>query len=135
VKFTSKAQANRSRVPHWVCQNCNVAFTRKKPGLKCTACKEQTQYTYFPSKKEFSRYIELMLMERGCFIDRDSIVLQPAYVIDTGKKKRIASFDFRYTIRGVEVIEDVKSLSTNTDLSKIKRELAESQHGITVVLV
>ena len=133
-RFKSRVDGLKSRVPHWCCNGCGSVFTKVKPGV-CTNCRVSGKYTYFPSRKEYNRYVELTLLERSGHIDAGSLELQPAYKLHVGGRSFKVSFDFRYRIHGKEVIEDVKTSGTNTDLSKIKRAMAETEYGIKVVLV
>ena len=134
-KFTSRVQGYSSRVPHWLCEHCGTLFTHKRPAV-CTSCRESIDKpVYFPSKKEYNRYAELKLLDRAGYIDKGTLELQPAYPLHIGEKTFRCTFDFRYTKHGKEVVEDVKTSGTNTDLSKIKRALAEAEHGIKVILV
>lgn len=134
AKFTSRVQGLSSRIPHWCCEECGTVFTKKKP-IICSHCGMPGKFVYFPSKKEFNRYNELTLLERSGHIDKGTLELQPAYPVTIGDKVFRVSFDFRYQVHGREVIEDVKTSGTNTDLSKIKRALAETEYNIQVTLV
>ena len=133
-RFTSRVDGFKSRKPHWVCKQCGVAFTTTKPRI-CTHCGEVGRYNYFPSKKEYNRYQELLLLERSGHVDEGTIELQPKYILHIADKKFNMTADFRYKVHGREVVEDVKTKGTDTDLSKIKRALAEAEYGIEVILV
>jgi len=133
-RFTSRVEGFKARKPHWVCKECGIAFTVTKPG-RCTHCGTSGKYYYFPSKREFNRYQELLFLERSGHIDHGSLELQPKYVLHIGTKKFNMTADFRYKKHGKDIIEDTKTKGTDTDLSKIKRALAEAEYGIKVILV
>jgi hypothetical protein len=133
-RFTSRAQGFSSRICHWVCKECGVVFTVKKPG-KCTHCGTVGQYIYIGSKHEFNRYNELKLLERSGHIDEGTLELQPKYEIMDNDNKRTTRLDFRYSVHGVVHIEDAKTKGTDTVESRRIRALVEKQHGITVILV
>lgn len=135
AKFTSKVQGFRSRIPHWLCLSCGVVHTITKPNV-CTACNDKkNEFRYFPSKREYHRYAELVLLERSGHIDEGSLECQPKYELSDNGNKRITRFDFRYTVHGRTVIEDVKTKGTDTVESRRIRALAEDQHDIKVVLI
>jgi len=121
------------RKPHWVCESCKVTFTVSAPGT-CSHCGHK-RFHYFPSKKEYQRYQELLMLVRAHEIT--DLELQPRYDLEVSGKKFRVSFDFRYKDARTDdvIIEDVKTSGTNTDISKLKRALAEDQFGITVMLV
>jgi len=131
-RFKSRIDGFMQRKPHWICRDCQTVFTVHKP-TSCSHCGHR-KFMYFASKREYSRYTDLILLERAGEIT--DLELQPAYVLTIGTDTYRCVLDYRYKNKdGVEVVEDVKTAATNTDLSKIKRSLVEHQHGIKVVLV
>jgi hypothetical protein len=95
----------------------------------------------FASKAELARFFQLLEMQKRGEIS--GLELQPVYVLAPSvrilgeKRKRPALryvADFRYCkAPGLEVVEDVKGL--DTPVSRIKRHLMATVHGIHVVLI
>ena len=86
----------------------------------------------FHSKREASYYLDLKRLLQARKITK--LELQPCYpIIINGVKVCKVLFDFRYIQNGTEVIIDVKGHDTN--LSKLKRKLAEAMYGIKVILI
>jgi hypothetical protein len=136
-RFKSRLQGLNAAKRHWVCRACGTAFTVKKP-TTCTHCPkgEGKDFHYFASLKEYRRYNELLLMEKAGLLDKGTIELHPRYLVQLGGgDTKNVYLDFRYKVHGREVIEDCKSWSSNTDVSKLNRRLAEGQHNIEVILV
>ena len=132
TRFKSRVGGFMQRKPRWQCRSCGTVFTVHKPTC-CTRCQHR-KFMYFASKKEYVRYTELCLLEKAGKITE--LELQPSYVLTIGPDTYRCVLDYRYKDdQGREVVEDVKSAGTNTDISKIKRSLVQQQHGITVVLV
>jgi hypothetical protein len=85
----------------------------------------------FDSKKEAQRYCDLkMLLNHR---DIEDLVLQPRFDICpthkwNGKTQRKKSYvaDFKYTMNGVEIVEDVKGM--RTALYILKRSLFLTQY-------
>ena len=135
VRYQSKVDGFKSRIPHWICLSCEVVFTHTKPYC-CTACHDKdNKFRYFPSKREYHRYAELILLERSGHIDEGSLECQPASKLSDNGNPRTTRFDFKYQIHGRTVIEDVKTKATDTVESRRIRALAEAQHDIKVVLI
>lgn len=89
------------------------------------------------SKAEYRRYCELRMLETAGMIShlavKPKFTLLPAFKRD-GKHYRgiIYVADFRYTLAGVEVIEDVKGMKTA--VYKMKKQLLLAQYpGINFV--
>lgn len=96
---------------------------------------------FFDSKREAKRWSELLLLERGMKISQlerqISYELAPAVRLDGEKRQKPALryvADFRYfdAEKGHFVIEDAKG--RDTPVSRIKRHLMKSVHGIDVRL-
>ena len=95
----------------------------------------------FASQAELARYLQLLEMQkRGeiCGVELQPVyVLAPAVRILGEARKRPALryvADFRYLkASGLAVVEDVKGL--DTPVSRIKRHLMATVHGIHVVLI
>lgn len=96
----------------------------------------------FDSKKEARRYEELKLMEKTGLIT--NLVLQPRYELLKGFKRRgkthrkieyIADFKYFDNERQVEVIEDVKGVSTSVFSLKMKLFLYKLDENIVFLLI
>lgn len=102
----------------------------------------------FDSKKEASRYDELMILLRAGKI-RDlklqaQFTLQESYVTPDGERVRAIRYvaDFAYEratapdragdIHWLPVVEDVKSQATKTDKYKIKAKLFRERYGFAI---
>ena len=90
----------------------------------------------FDSKKEYNRYRELLLLERGRKIAnlqrQVKFVLIPAQYINGKCVERECSYiaDFVYHDGNGKVVEDTKGF--RTDSYKIKRKLMLYVHGIQI---
>jgi hypothetical protein len=112
-----------------------VAASDKKPSKYHN---QKTEYNgiQFDSRKEASRYQELMLMQRAGLIR--SIELQPRYDLAVnGHKLGFYRADFRYEVvaTGQQVTEDVKSKATKTAVYCLKKKLVKALYGIEIVEV
>ena len=96
----------------------------------------------FDSKKEARRYEELKLMEKTGLIT--NLVLQPRYELLKAFKRRgkthrkieyIADFKYFDNERQVEVIEDVKGVSTSVFSLKMKLFLYKLDENIVFLLI
>lgn len=94
---------------------------------KYNAVKTEVDGIVFDSKKEATRYKELVLLQKAGEIKR--LILQPKFVLQEGfsvdgKRYREISYvaDFMYTDKdGTKVIEDTKGF--RTDVYAIKKKL------------
>lgn len=93
----------------------------------------------FDSRKEYNRYCELLLLERGGYISdlklQVKYVLIPAQRDDSGKIierecSYIADFVYFDNVSHETVVEDVKGVRTKEYL--IKRKLMLARHGIRI---
>lgn len=85
----------------------------------------------FDSKKELTRYLELLLLERVEYIK--DIELQPCFRIEINGKLICKYYaDFRYfdIKKNCYVVEDVKGM--RTDVYRIKKKLVEAQLGVLI---
>ena len=106
---------------------------KQKPN-KYGAIRTEVDGITFMSKGEATRFLYLKLRQKAGEI-RD-LELQPCYSIEiNGKHICKVYLDFRYFDIALNqvIIEDYKGIDNN--LSKIKRLLAEAQHGIKVTIV
>lgn len=86
----------------------------------------------FSSRKEATRYQELLYMERAGLIR--NIELQPRYdLIVNGSRCGFYKADFRYEKNtGETVVEDVKSPATKTPVYQLKKKLIKAIYGIDI---
>lgn len=92
----------------------------------------------FDSHKEYSRYLELKLLERGGYIK--NLRRQVAFELLPSQKRDgkvierpvVYKADFVYEEDGEEVVEDVKSEATKTKEYILKRKLMLWQYGIRI---
>jgi Protein of unknown function (DUF1064) len=90
----------------------------------------------FDSRKEATRYQELLLMQRAGLIR--NIELQPRYdLIVNSQKIGFYKADFRYKLfdTGYVVVEDVKSVATKTPVYQLKKKLIKAIYNIDIVEV
>lgn len=99
----------------------------------------------FDSLKEKKRYIELRAMEKQGFISH--LKVHPRYplilpdgtpvVIRGQKRKTRARYtaDFTYLKNDQEIVEDVKSIATMTEASKLRMAIFEALYKIEVTIV
>ena len=103
---------------------------------KYRAKKETVDGITFDSRKEASRYRQLKLMEKAKAIQ--DLQLQVKFpLIPKSKYGREVKYiaDFVYDENGKTVVEDVKSVATQTDKFIIKRKLMLYIHGIKIRIV
>lgn len=92
----------------------------------------------FDSRKEASRYEELMLLRQAGEIDnlklQPQFTLQESYMTPEGERVRAIRYvaDFSYTQGSRMVVEDVKSKATATAQYKMKKKLMQERFGISV---
>ena len=106
---------------------------------------------HFDSKKEASRYVELMSLQQAGKIRglklQAQYTLQESYLTDTGERVRAIRYvaDFAYeratapdqtgAVHWLPVVEDVKSEATRTDKYKIKAKLFRERYGFGITEV
>ena len=84
----------------------------------------------FASKKEFSRYLELKLLERGGHLR--NLELQPRFDITiNGKYCGFYKADFAYFANKKRVIEDVKGMKT--PVYNLKKKIIEAMYNVEIV--
>ena len=87
----------------------------------------------FDSKREATRYSELVILEKYGIISE--LRIQQVFVVlkkQKGEREVKYISDFTYYENGVLVVEDVKSKSTITPLYVIKRKLMLKEYGISI---
>lgn len=83
----------------------------------------------FASKAEATRYSELVTLQRAGVIS--SLECQPRYALAVnGVKIGTYVADFRYTLGGEQIVEDVKGV--RTPVYRLKARLMLALHGVTV---
>jgi hypothetical protein len=90
----------------------------------------------FDSRREASRYQELLWMQRAGLICK--IELQPRYdLVVNAQKLGFYRADFRYEMvsSGQVITEDVKSVATKTAVYSLKKKLVKALYGVEVVEV
>ena len=99
---------------------------------KYKAKKTEVDGITFHSKREASRYRELLLLEKSGIIT--NLELQKKYTFQVGDEK-ICSYlaDFVYKENDKEIVEDVKGF--DTPLSKLKRQMMKAFFNIDVVII
>lgn len=88
----------------------------------------------FDSKAEAARYAELLMLQKAGVIS--DLKHHPTYVIMDGYNKRDGTHvrpinyegDYFYIENGQQVVEDVKSKGTITQVFQLKRKLFERQY-------
>lgn len=87
----------------------------------------------FDSKKEASRYKDLVLLQRSGEIT--GLEIHKAFDLHAlGKKVGKIIPDFVYNERGLKIVEDVKSEATITPLFRWKAKHFEIEYGIKIRL-
>lgn len=105
-----------------------------RSGHKYGAKKSQVDGYTFDSLSEATRYRELCLLQQfGRISDLEvhpRFTLQEAFTDQAGQKHRAIYYeaDFKYLERGVEVVEDIKGVSTPVFKLKAKLFLFRYQH-------
>lgn len=112
----------------YVCRACFHAQAEKMTA--CAACGNRS-VAYVRSRKELKRWGELRMLERAGEIE--NLETQPVFLLTSnGVKIGRYTADFRYRTKSGVVIEDSKG--ADTDASRLRRKLAEAEHGIRILL-
>ena len=99
---------------------------------KYKAVKTTVDGVTFHSKKEASRYVDLMNLQKSGYIS--NLRLQPEFpLMVNGKKIGKYIADFSYVCKGVRVIEDVKSKATITPVYRLKKKILETYDPPVVI--
>ena len=132
LKFSSEMRSNLKKqkynnTPVYECSECAhydyVKFST------CEICKNK-KINFFPSKKEFTRWKELLILEKTGHIKCLKRQVKYPVLIDGIKIfTYIADFDY-YDEDGNQVIEDSKGFETA--IFKIKRKAVEAYYKIRV---
>ena len=84
----------------------------------------------FASQKEYRRYLDLLMLERGGAIR--GLELQPRFDIRIeGKFCGFYKADFAYFERNKRVIEDVKGMKT--PVYNLKKKIIEAMYNVEIV--
>lgn len=96
---------------------------------KYGAIKTTVKGIKFDSKKEASRYLSLLLLQKFGHIS--DLSLQPKFdLIVNGTKIGFYKADFKYTQYGKEVIEDVKGMKT--PIYNLKKKMIKAIYGFDI---
>lgn len=90
----------------------------------------------FDSRKEASRYQELLLLERAGYIR--NLEIQPRYdLVVNGHKLGFYRADFRYeeVATSQSITEDVKSPVTKTAVYRLKKKLVKALYSVEITEV
>ncbi len=99
---------------------------------KYRAVKTTVDGITFHSKKEASRYVDLMNLQKSGYIS--NLRLQPEFpLMVNGKKIGKYVADFSYIRNGVRIIEDVKSKATVTPVYRLKKKILETYEPPVVI--
>jgi hypothetical protein len=113
----------------YVCRACFHAQSEKM--ARCPVC-QNPFIAYVRSKSELKRWGQLRMLERAGEISE--LQTQPVYPLTVnGVSIGRYTADFRYRDKGGDlVVEDHKG--ADTDASRLRRKLAEAEHGIKILL-
>jgi len=117
-------------VPIHECDQCGAHYEENKPS-KCNQCDGKV-FVRHASTREFYRWRELQLMQKGGFIKK--LKRQVRYPVEINSKKvcsYVADFVY-YTAKGKFVIEDSKG--RQTPLFKLKQKMVEAYYGVPVTI-
>lgn len=132
----------------FACPKCHAAITWQEWSQKHGCCKDcvprkhrniptQVGALKFDSKKEATRYLELLLLERGGQIDQ--IDVHPRYYFYVNGcyvGRYTADFRYREMTTGKTVVEDVKGGSTRKlEGYVIRKNLMKALYNIDIVEV
>ena len=101
---------------------------------KYNAVKTEMDDAVFDSKKEATRYWQLVLLEREGKVKnlqrQVRFVLQDSFINNEKQKVRPIFYiaDFCYERNGVKIVEDVKSDATRTQVYKVKKKLFQYRY-------
>lgn len=101
---------------------------------KYNAVKTEVDDTVFDSKKEATRYWQLVLLEKEGKVKnlqrQVRFVLQDSFINNEKQKVRPIFYiaDFCYERNGVKIVEDVKSPATRTQVYKVKKKLFQYRY-------
>lgn len=101
---------------------------------KYNAVKTEVDDTVFDSKKEATRYWQLVLLEKEGKVKnlqrQVRFVLQDSFINNEKQKVRPIFYiaDFCYERNGVKIVEDVKSPATRTQVYKVKKKLFQYKY-------
>lgn len=101
---------------------------------KYNAVKTETDGIVFDSKKEATRYWQLVLLAKEGKVKnlqrQVRFVLQEGFINNEKQKVRPIFYfaDFCYERNGVKIVEDVKSPATRTQVYKVKKKLFQYRY-------
>ena len=111
----------------------------KKKRLKYGNKKTEYDGMVFDSLLELRRWKVLKLMERaGEISNLERQVVFPLYVtcLESGKEIKVGYMkpDFMYTMKGIRVVEDTKSVITAKNSTyRLKKKMIEARHSLKII--
>jgi len=115
-------------IPVYECEQCGLHYEESRPRECHCKCEN---FVYHASKKEFLRWRELQLMQKGKVITGlKRQVSMPVKINSISVFKYVA--DAVYYKNGKQVIEDSKG--KQTDVFKLKRKAVEAYYGIEILI-
>lgn len=115
--------------PIYECANCDIFYDYKNKPEKCI-CK-CGEFIYHASKKQFLRWRELQLLEKGKFITGLKREVSMPVKINSVLVFRYVA-DAVYYEKGKKIVEDTKGMLT--DVFKLKRKAVEAYYGIKIII-
>ena len=94
---------------------------------------------WFDSKLELKRWKELEMLERAGEIsnlERQVVFLLYVTCLESGKEIKVGAMkpDFMYTMNGVRVVEDTKSVITAKNSTyRLKKKMIEARHNLKII--
>lgn len=129
-RFNKKRKRKYGNVPVNECDHCGQSFKDDKP-VSCTVCKHN-DFVYHASTKEFLRWRQLLLLEKGKFISNlKRQVRLPIKINSISVFVYVADFVY-HNKHGKYIIEDSKG--KETDVFKLKRKCVEAYYGFSITI-
>lgn len=127
-RFTSKLQGIQLAQRTHVCMSCLHA--QPDSFDRCPKCWAKDR-AYFPSKAEYKRGMELLMMRDAKLIT--DLCFHPRFdLIVNGRKIATYVADASYQEAGLQVIEDTKPTNFMDKTAQLKIALFEALYGVTV---
>ena len=115
-------------IPVYECEKCGTHYEESRPRECVCKCE---YFIYHASKKEFIRWRQLQLMEKGKAITGlRRQVSMPVKVNGIPVFKYVA--DAVYYKKEKQIVEDSKGMST--DVFKLKKKIIEAYYGIEITI-
>lgn len=125
-----KRKRKYGNVPVYECDHCGQNFKDNNPGV-CNVCKHK-DFVYHASTREFLRWRQLLLLEKGKFVSNlKRQVRLPIKINSIPVFSYVADFVY-LNKHGQRIIEDSKG--TETDVFKLKRKCVEAYYGFSITI-